>query len=106
MAKTKAIPAKSGRRVKRPHRALPDDDSPEFTAEMFAKTRPITDVMPEVIETMKRARGRPRSERPKARVSLRLDQDVLEAFRATGDGWQNRMQDALKRASKRLTTAQ
>ena len=105
MAKTKTNPAKSVRRV-RPRPDLPDEDSPEFTAEMFEKTRPIMAVMPEVVEAMKRARGRPKSERPKARVSLRLDQDVLEAFRATGDGWQIRMQDALKRASKRLPPAE
>jgi uncharacterized protein (DUF4415 family) len=35
-------------------------------------------------------RGRPPLERPKRQVTLRLDQDVLEALRATGPGWQTR----------------
>jgi uncharacterized protein (DUF4415 family) len=41
-------------------------------------------------------RGRPVAERRKAQVSLRLDPDVIEAFRDTGPGWQTRMNQALK----------
>lgn len=41
-------------------------------------------------------RGRPRSERPKEHITIRLDQDVLEAFRASGPGWQTRINKALK----------
>jgi uncharacterized protein (DUF4415 family) len=40
--------------------------------------------------------GRPPKENPKEQVSVRYDADVLEAFRATGDGWQTRMNDALR----------
>ncbi|MDI6026733.1 BrnA antitoxin family protein [Corticibacterium sp. UT-5YL-CI-8] len=40
--------------------------------------------------------GRPHS--GKIVVSLRLDPDVVEKFRATGHGWQSRMNDALKAA--------
>lgn len=29
-------------------------------------------------------------------VSVRYDVEILEAFRATGDGWQTRMNDALR----------
>lgn len=43
-------------------------------------------------------RGRPRSERPKVAVKLRLDPDVLEAFRATGPGWQTKINAALREA--------
>ena len=32
-------------------------------------------------------------------VSLRIDQDVLEHFRATGAGWQDRINDALRKAA-------
>jgi uncharacterized protein (DUF4415 family) len=33
---------------------------------------------------------------PKIFTGIRLDPDVLEAFRATGKGWQTRMNEALK----------
>jgi uncharacterized protein (DUF4415 family) len=46
----------------------------------------------------KRRRGRPRIERPKVRVSLRLDRGVLEGFRADGPGWQTRINAALLKA--------
>lgn len=38
---------------------------------------------------------------PRARetVSLRLDQDVLEAFQAEGPGWQDRINAALRKAA-------
>ena len=32
-------------------------------------------------------------------VSLRIDQDVLEHFRADGPGWQDRINDALRKAA-------
>lgn len=41
-------------------------------------------------------RGRPRKARPKEAVSIRLSPDVLAAFRATGPGWQTRIDEALK----------
>lgn len=34
----------------------------------------------------------------KERITIRLDHDVLAKFRATGPGWQSRINDALKRA--------
>ena len=40
-------------------------------------------------------RGRPKSGNPKRPVSLRLDPDVLAAYRATGKGWQARMNATL-----------
>ena len=32
-------------------------------------------------------------------VSLRIDQDVLEYFQADGPGWQDRINDALRKAA-------
>ena len=40
--------------------------------------------------------GRPKSENPKLSTTIRLSADVLAYFRATGKGWQTRMDDALK----------
>src|SRR5436305_15281812 len=41
-------------------------------------------------------RGRPPLDKPKRLVSLRLDQDVIERFRAGGRGWQSRLNAALR----------
>ena len=38
----------------------------------------------------------------KRQITLRLDPDVIDAFKATGAGWQARMNDALAAAAKRL----
>ena len=46
-------------------------------------------------------RGRPKAATTKEPVKLRLDADVLAALRASGDGWQTRINDTL-RASLRL----
>jgi len=43
-----------------------------------------------------RKRGRPAGSGTKEQVALRVDRDVLAAFRATGPGWQTRMNDALR----------
>lgn len=78
-----------------------DDDNPEWTVEDFAKARPAAEVLTEifpqtVVATMLKPRGRPRKEITKAPVNIRLSPDVVEAFRATGRGWQTRVDEALK----------
>ena len=47
---------------------------------------------------MRRAAGRPKSANPKVHVSLRLDADVLTRYRASGPGWQRRINDALRKS--------
>lgn len=34
---------------------------------------------------------------PKVAIKLRIDPDIIEAFRSTGPGWQTRMNDALRK---------
>ncbi|HSA81480.1 MAG TPA: BrnA antitoxin family protein [Geminicoccaceae bacterium] len=46
-----------------------------------------------------RAVGRPRKAAPKEAVNIRLDPDVLAHFRATGPGWQSRINQALRKAA-------
>jgi len=46
-------------------------------------------------------RGRPLGSGKKVQVTLRVDADVLERFKASGAGWQTRINDALKSWSKR-----
>ena len=45
-------------------------------------------------------RGRPISDAPKRATSIRLDPDVLDHFRATGPGWQSRINQALRKAAR------
>jgi uncharacterized protein (DUF4415 family) len=71
------------------------DDAPELTEDFFKDA--------DLYEGVKlKTRGRPKSASPKEPVKLRLDADVLAALRASGEGWQTRINDAL-RASLKLT---
>jgi uncharacterized protein (DUF4415 family) len=73
-----------------------DPDAPEATDEQLAQARPFAEVFPALADRIRRG-GRPRAERPKLAVSIRLDQDVVERFKASGPGWQSRMNDALRK---------
>lgn len=44
----------------------------------------------------RRPRGRPAKDTPKVPTTMRLDIDVLDSFKATGEGWQTRMNQALR----------
>lgn len=83
---------------------LIDEENPEWTAEDFARARPAKDVLPELFgapAARVMLRGRPKAAATKEPVKIRLDADVLMALRATGDGWQTRINDTL-RASLQL----
>jgi len=49
----------------------------------------------EAFSKMKR-RGRPTSDITKVQLTVRYDQDVVDAFKAGGPGWQSRMNEALR----------
>lgn len=59
---------------------------------------PLTDAE---LNQFRRGRGRPQGSGKKEQVTLRLDVEILEQFRATGNGWQTRINDALKDWAKR-----
>lgn len=40
--------------------------------------------------------GRPKSALPKVALTVRYDADIIDAFKAGGDGWQTRMNNALR----------
>ncbi|WP_284947677.1 BrnA antitoxin family protein [Acidisoma cladoniae] len=65
------------------------DDAPELTADYFDHADWYNG------ETLIR-RGRPRLEVTKQQVTVRLDADVLTALRGSGEGWQSRMNAALR----------
>jgi len=87
------------------------DDAPELTDEFLRHAaiykngvlvRPATGKLgPNGIIPLKPGEkflGRPLNENPKQQVTLRLDPDVLEKFRATGKGWQSRINAELRKA--------
>jgi len=77
-----------------------DPDAPEATDEQIAQARPFTETFPALAEAMrKNVGGRPKADNPKVAVSLRLDQDVVARFKASGPGWQTRMNRALRDAA-------
>lgn len=90
--------AKSKKR--QPPAERPDGDNPEWTAEDFSKARSAAEMPPKIFskaiagEMLKR--GRPRKEITKTPINIRLSPDVVNTFRATGKGWQTRIDKALK----------
>lgn len=70
------------------------DDAPELTAEFFRRA--------EIRHGDRIIRpGRPPlGAQPKSAVTLRLDADVLESYRATGAGWQTRLNADLRKIRK------
>lgn len=64
--------------------AMADRDALPFTDAAWDQVKPLV------------RRGRPLGSGSKAQVTLRLDVEVLEKFKASGDGWQTRINEALK----------
>ena len=76
-----------------------DDDLPEWTDDQFRRAavyrgnkliRPADGTLTKP--------GRPKSADPKKQVTLRIDSIVLDRFRATGKGWQSRINAELRKA--------
>ena len=77
-----------------------DADSPELTDADMASAKPFAEAFPALAETMRRnVGGRPKSANPKKPISIRLDQDVIAKFKATGPGWQSRINDVLRKSA-------
>ncbi len=95
-------------RNKPPHIAQEDwddVDSPPLTNEELASMRPLRKTFPDLAEyAEKRKRGQraPQKAVTKKPVTIRIDRDVLASYKATGAGWQSRMNDILRRGTKSL----
>jgi uncharacterized protein (DUF4415 family) len=83
-----------------------DGEVRELRAEDIRDMRPAREVLPpELLAVLPKRRPGQRGpgKRPvKEQVTLRLDPDVLERFRATGPGWQSRINDALRKAANEM----
>lgn len=77
-----------------------DPDAPEATAEQLAHARPFIEAFPALSDAMHRNMGgRPKAENPKVAVSRLLDQDMVAQFKASGPGWQTRINRVLREAT-------
>jgi len=77
-----------------------------LTTADFRRMRPAARALPRLVGKrvaagLLRPRGRPPKENPKAQVTLRLDAEVLDHFKADGPGWQTRINAALRRATSK-----
>ncbi|MBS0560249.1 MAG: BrnA antitoxin family protein [Proteobacteria bacterium] len=74
-----------------------DEDNPEWTAADFARAKPFAEVFPEQHRTWKKA-GRPPVAAPKVHIGFRLAADVVEGVRASGKGYNARVEKVLRDA--------
>ena len=75
-----------------------DRDTTELGQDWFQRARPATEVVPHVVERWRRTRGKQKAPTKEA-VSIRLDKDVLAHYRASGRGWQSRINETLRKYS-------
>ena len=80
----------------KPENILKEDwdavDSPPLPNSFLSGMKPVREIHPDIPP---RVRG-PQKSPPKRPVSLRLDGNIIDAFKATGRGWQTRMEGALR----------
>ena len=72
-------------------------DVPEATDAEFASARPFKEVFPDIYREWKKM-GRPPVEHPKVHIGFRLAADVVSAIRATGRGYNARVEKVLRDA--------
>ena len=80
-----------------------DDEAPELTREWVAEARPAAEVLPALFGTeaaamVARHPGRrgPQKTATKVPVSIRLSPEVVAYFKSQGEGWQRRIDEALR----------
>ncbi|MDR2875414.1 MAG: BrnA antitoxin family protein [Methylobacillus sp.] len=88
--------------MQKPDPELIDDDNPEWTDADFAHARPAREVLPEIFppalaaEMLKPKRRGTQKSPTKVPTTIRFDADILQALRATGRGWQTRVNDMVR----------
>jgi uncharacterized protein (DUF4415 family) len=90
-----------GSRVKKPDHISQEDwesvDVPEATDAEFASARPFKEVFPDLYREWKKM-GRPPVASPKIHIGFRLAADVVHAIRASGRGYNARVEKVLRDA--------
>ena len=72
-----------------------DGEVRELTAEDLAKFRPTAEFLPSSLRKKLGVRG-PQKTPTKERITIRLSREVVEQFRESGEGWQTRVDTALR----------
>jgi uncharacterized protein (DUF4415 family) len=76
----------------------------ELTLEELSRLRlRAADLPPDLAAALKSRGGRPKAVVKRVPISLRVEPEVLAAFKAMGPGWPTRMNEALAEAARRLT---
>ena len=70
----------------------------ELDDEWFKRARPAAEVHPELVKQWLKNGGKPTGP-AKVFVYIGLDQDLLAHFQNAGDGWESRINEALRRAA-------
>lgn len=73
----------------------PQGEVRELSKAQIKQMRPASAVLPASLQAKLRTRG-PQKAPTKERITIRLSPEVVQPFRDTGDGWQSRMDAALK----------
>ncbi len=73
-----------------------DGEVRELTEDDLKRFKPATDILPRELAEVLPKRGRPAGSATKTSTTVRFDNDVLDAFRASGKGRQSRMNAALR----------
>ena len=87
---------------RKPNPELLDADSPELDEAWFKSTQPASELLPGLVGAgaaavmLKPRRGRPVLDTPKQHVNIRLDADIVLAFKSRGSGWQTKVNSALR----------
>ena len=74
----------------------PDRENPEWTREMFANAMRFDQLPAGLREKLSSRKRGPQKAPKKVPVSIRLSPDVVASFRASGAGWQSRVDDILR----------
>lgn len=81
---------------KKPNPKLIDEENPEWTDEMLKQSVRF-DALPESLKAKLKSPPRgPQKAPTKVATTIRLSPDVMDAFKATGTGWQTRIDAALR----------
>lgn len=84
-------------KTNKPNPEMIDDENPEWTEADFRRARPAADILPESLQAKLGLRRRgPQKDPTKERITIRMSSSILEKFRATGPGWQSRIDTALQ----------
>jgi len=79
----------------KPGTIVPTRDEDEAISRGIAADPDTYELSAADLKQMKKI-GRPKAEVTKERITIRLSPDVVEAFKASGAGWQTRIDTALK----------